>query len=68
MRASDRIKYFSIVSKINKGQFDDIAPDEYVWLQSNPHVLKDMNLTRKKKNYFKSLWVVMALLKRSCFL
>lgn len=49
MRASDRIKYFSIVSKINKGQFDDIAPDEYAWLQSNPHVLKDMNLTRKKE-------------------
>ena len=23
--------------------------DEYAWLQSNPHVLKDMNLTRKEK-------------------
>ena len=49
MNASDRIKYFSIVSKINKGQFDDIDPDEYTWLQSNPHVLKDMNLIRKKE-------------------
>tara|TARA_Y100001936_G_C15773380_1_gene507431 strand:+ start:456 stop:689 length:234 start_codon:yes stop_codon:yes gene_type:complete len=49
MRASDRIKYFSIVSKINSGQLSDIQPDEYSWLQENPHILRDMNLSRKKE-------------------
>ena len=49
MNASDRIKYFSIVSKINKGRLDDINPDEFALLQKNPNILKDMNLTRKKE-------------------
>ena len=49
MNATDRIKYFSIVSKINKGQFGDITEDEYHWLQKNPMVLKRINTARKKQ-------------------
>lgn len=49
MNATDRIKYFSIVSKINKGNFDDITQDEYLWLKKNPNVLKEMNQVRKKR-------------------
>lgn len=49
MNATDRIKYFSIVNKINKGKFDDITQDEYLWLQKNPNVLKKMNQVRKKR-------------------
>jgi len=49
MNASDRINYYNIVSKVNNGSFDDIEPEEYLWLQNNPHVLKNMNLSRKKE-------------------
>ena len=49
MRASDRIKYLSIISKINSGQFDEIDSEEYSWLQKNPNILKDMNIIRKKQ-------------------
>jgi hypothetical protein len=49
MNASDKIKYYSIVSKVNNGLLDDIEPEEYLWLQNNPHVLRNMNLTRKKE-------------------
>lgn len=54
MNATDRIKYFSIVSKINKGNFDDITQDEYLWLQKNPNVLKEMNQVRKKREILNS--------------
>jgi len=54
MNATDRIKYFSIVSKINKGNFDDITQDEYLWLQKNPNVLKKMNQVRKKREILNS--------------
>jgi hypothetical protein len=54
MNATDRIKYFSIVTKINKGQFDDITDDEYLWLKNNPKVLKEMNAVRKKREILKS--------------
>lgn len=49
MNATDRIKYFSIVSKINKGEFDSITPEEYSWLQKNPKLLKDMSKVRKRE-------------------
>jgi hypothetical protein len=54
MNATDRIKYFSIVTKINKGQFDDITDDEYLWLKKNPKVLKEINTVRKKREILKS--------------
>ena len=54
MNATDRIKYFSIVSKINKGNFDDITQDEYLWLKKNPNVLKEMNQVRKKREILNS--------------
>lgn len=54
MNATDRIKYFSIVSKINKGNFDDITKDEYLWMKKNPNVLKEMNSARKKIDILKS--------------
>jgi hypothetical protein len=49
MNATDRIRYFSIVAKLNKGLFDDITEDEYHWLQKNPTVLKNINNSRKKQ-------------------
>lgn len=49
MNATDRIRYFSIVAKLNKGLFDDITEDEYRWLQKNPTVLKNINTSRKKQ-------------------
>ncbi len=55
MNASDKIKYYSIVSKVNNGLLDDIEPEEYLWLQNNPHVLRNMNLTRKRKEFFKNV-------------
>lgn len=54
MNATDRIKRFSIINKINKGNFDDITNEEYLWLKNNPDVLKEMNQARKKREILNS--------------
>lgn len=48
MNAKERIKYFSIVNKINKGLWDDITKDDYEWLQKNPDVIKNIKTSREK--------------------
>lgn len=54
MNATDRIKRFSIINKVNKGNFDDITNEEYLWLKNNPDVLKEMNQARKKREILNS--------------
>jgi hypothetical protein len=50
MNAQDRIKYFSIVTKINQGNFDQLDSEEMVWLQSHPDLISDMKNGRYKQD------------------
>lgn len=48
MNAKERIKYFSIVNKINKNLWDEITKEDYEWLQKNPDVIKNIKMSREK--------------------
>ena len=50
MNSSERIKYFSIVKKINRGEFDQLTEDEMLLLQKNPSFLMGMKNSREKKD------------------
>jgi len=50
MNAQDRIKYFSIVSKINQGDFNLLDSEEMQWLQSHPELISNMKDERHKRD------------------
>jgi hypothetical protein len=50
MNSSERIKYFSIVNKINRGEFDKLTEDEMLLLQREPLFLTTMKKSREKKD------------------
>jgi len=50
MNSSERIKYFSIVNKINRGEFDKLTADEMLLLQREPLFLTTMKKSREKKD------------------
>lgn len=50
MKAYDRIKYFSVVNKINQGEFNSLDSDEIKWLQDHPEVISNMKSERHKQD------------------
>jgi|TARA_B100000085_G_C18537761_1_gene510707 hypothetical protein len=50
MKAYDRIKYFSVVNKINQGEFNSLDSDEIQWLQDHPEVISSMKSERHKQD------------------
>ena len=50
MNAYDRIKYFSVVNKINQGEFNSLDHDEIRWLQEHPKLITNMKIERHKRD------------------
>ncbi len=49
MKAEDKIKYSSIVEKINKTKMEDLTEDEYEWLKHHTSLIQKIKKINKKK-------------------
>ncbi len=49
MNAYDRIKYFSVVSKVNQGDFSLLNSEEVQWLQDHPDVISNIKTERHRR-------------------
>ena len=49
MNAHDRIKYFSVVSKVNQGDFSSLNSEEVQWLQDHPDVISNIKNERHRR-------------------
>ena len=67
MNAHDRIKYFSVVSKVNQGDFSSLNSEEVQWLQDHPDVISILKMSDTEERYFVSVLVNKILWKRFCF-
>jgi hypothetical protein len=54
MNAKDRINYFSVIDKINKGKIDSLSNDEMEWLGDNQEVVSDIKKERNKRSILKN--------------
>lgn len=54
MNAKDRINYFSVIDKINKGKIDSLSNDEMEWLRNNQEVVSDIKKERNKRSILKN--------------
>jgi hypothetical protein len=54
MNAKDRINYFSVIDKINKGKIDSLSNDEMEWLRDNQEVVSDIKKERNKRSILKN--------------
>ena len=49
MNAHDRIKYFSVVSKVNQGDFSSLNSEEVHWLQDDTDVISNIKNERHRR-------------------
>lgn len=54
MNAKDRINYFNVIDKINKGKIDSLSNDEMEWLRNNQEVVSDIKKERNKRSILKN--------------
>jgi hypothetical protein len=54
MKANDRIKYATIVEKINKRRISELTEEEYDWLKYHPDLIAKIKFQKQKNDIIKS--------------
>lgn len=55
MKAEDKIKYSSIVEKINKTKMEDLTEDEYEWLKHHTSLIQKIKKNKQKENILNAM-------------
>lgn len=55
MKAEDKIKYSSIIEKINKTKMENLTEDEYEWLKHHTSLIQKIKKNKQKENILNAM-------------